>query len=67
MRYSRNDEGAWPVEAPQMRIHRVGPLQARWIGTRKGIGRLRRRIRGKLSLRRLTTSQVVLEDGLSQE
>jgi hypothetical protein len=67
MRYARNDEGAWPVEAPQMRIHRVGPLQARWIGTRKGIGRLRRRIRGKLHLRRSTKATLVIEDGLTQE
>ena len=67
MRYARNDEGAWPVEAPQMRIHRVGPLQARWIGTRKGIGRLRRRIRGSLHLRRRKPSDVVIEDGLTQE
>ena len=55
MRYERNEDGTWPVAAPQMRIHRVGPLQARWIGTRKGIGRLRRRIRGKLHLRRRKT------------
>jgi hypothetical protein len=67
MRYSRDDDGAWPVEAPQMRIHRVGPLQARWIGTRKGIGRLRRRIRGKLHLRRRKASEIVVEDGLTQE
>src|SRR4051812_2325154 len=67
MRYARNDEGAWPVAAPQMRIHRVGPLQARWIGTRKGIGRLRRRIRGKLHLRRRKPSETVIEDGLTQE
>lgn len=67
MRYSRNDEGAWPVEAPQMRIHRVGPLQAKWIGTRKGIGRLRGRIRGKLGLRRRKAPVTVVEDGLTQE
>jgi hypothetical protein len=45
----------------------VGPLQARWIGTRQGIGRLRRRIRGKLHLRSRKASGVVIEDGLTQE
>jgi hypothetical protein len=66
MRYARGDEGAWTVEAPEMRIHRVGPLQARWNGTRRGFGRLRRRIRGKLRLRR-AKAPVVIEDGLTQE
>jgi hypothetical protein len=65
MRYERNDAGGWPVPAPEMRIHRIGPLQARWNGTRRGIGRLRRRIRGKLHLRRRPAA--VLDDGLSQE
>jgi len=67
MRYARNDDNTWPVEAPQMRIHRVGPLQARWIGTRKGIGRLRRRIRSQLHLSGNTPAAVVIEDGLTQE
>ena len=66
MRYARDEEGAWTVEAPEMRIHRIGPLQARWNGTRKGIGRLRRRIRGKLHLSRPKAS-VVIDDGLTQE
>jgi hypothetical protein len=67
MRYSRDDEGAWPVEAPQMRIHKVGPLQARWIGTRKGIERLSRQIDSKLRSSLRKSSDVVLDDGLSQE
>jgi hypothetical protein len=63
MRYERDAEGAWPVAAPEMRIHRVGPIQAGWNGTRRRIGRWERRLRG--SLRRKPA--VVIEDGLSQE
>jgi hypothetical protein len=66
LRYARDDDGAWPVAAPQMRIHRVGPLQARLIGTRKGIGRLRRRIRGKLHLRRANRPEPVLQEAPPQ-
>jgi hypothetical protein len=35
MRYARDEEHRWPVDAPEMRMHRVGPIQARFIRTRR--------------------------------
>ena len=42
MRYARDAEGAWPVLTPPMRLHRRGPLQERFIRTRRSlVSRLR--------------------------
>jgi len=35
MRYARDEEQHWPVDPPAMRMHRVGPLQRRFIRTRR--------------------------------
>lgn len=64
MRYARDEHGSWPVAAPAMRIHRTGPLQSRWNGTRRRIGRLQRSLRG---FRRRNNRNAVIEDGLTQE
>jgi hypothetical protein len=35
MRYARDDEHHWPVDPPDMRLHRMGPLQKRFVYTRR--------------------------------
>lgn len=42
MRYARLDDGSWPVERPQMRLRRTGPVQQRLTLAWRRLRRVRR-------------------------
>jgi len=60
MRYARDEDHHWPVDAPEMRLHRVGPLQRRFIRTRRHIKlpHIRVRLKRPRLHRRETAAQV---------